>query len=87
MHHWLEDVHNSRLPELGKLCVPYFLMALGFYSSVEPTFVHWQRRCFIVGKILINVRILRDSSYIGIPLSKVSRRAQEISILNSLETT
>ena len=42
----------------GKLCVPYFLRALGFYSSVKPTFVSWQRRCFLVGKILINARIL-----------------------------
>ena len=71
----------------GKLCVPYFLRVLGFYSSVEPTFVSWLGRCFIVGKILINVCILWDSSHIGIPLTRVNHRVQDISIQGSLETT
>ena len=31
-------------------------------------------------KILINVRILQDSSYIGIPLTRVNRKVQYISI-------
>ena len=30
----------------------------GFYSSVELTFVSWQRRYFLVEKILINDHIL-----------------------------
>ena len=64
----------------GKLCIPYFLGALGFYSSVESTFVSCLGRCFLMGKILINTRMLRDSSHVGIPLTRVDRGAQDISM-------
>ena len=37
-----------------------FLRALGFYSNVESTSVSCVGRCFLIGKIIINVRILRD---------------------------
>ena len=37
---------------------------MGFYSSVELTF-SWRGRSFLVGKILINTRILRDPSLWG----------------------
>ena len=57
-----------------------FLMVLGFYSGVESTFVSWVRRCFLVWKIFINVRILRDSSYIRTLLTEANRRVQDISI-------
>ena len=72
---------------LGKLCVPYFLRVLGFYSDVESNSISWARRCFLMGKILINVRILWDSSHIRIPLTKVNCRVQDISIQDSLEFT
>ena len=64
----------------GELCVPCFLRAWGFYSSVEPTPISWIRKCFLMGKILKNVHILRDSSHIGILFTKVNRRVQDISI-------
>ena len=35
---------------------------------------------FLVGKILINVYILQDSFLIGIPLTKVNRGVQNISL-------
>ena len=59
----------------GKLCIPFFLKVLGFYSSVEPTFVSCLGRCFLIGKILINVCILQDSSHVGTPLTRVNRGA------------
>ena len=59
----------------GKLCIPFFLRVLGFYSSVGPTFVSCLGRCFLMGKILINVCILRDSSHVGTPLTRVNRGA------------
>ena len=49
------------------------LRALDFYNSVEPTFVFCLERCFLMRKILINARILRDSSHFGIPLTRVNR--------------
>ena len=33
-----------------------------------------------MGKILINTRMLRDSSHVGIPLTRVDRGAQDISM-------
>ena len=47
-----------------------------FYSSVELIFVSWRRRYFLIKKILINARILRDSFLVEIPLFK----AQDISM-------
>ena len=47
-----------------------------FYSSVELIFVSWRRRYFLIKKILINARILRDSFLVEIPLIK----AQDISM-------
>ena len=64
----------------GELRVPCFLRAWGFYSSVESTPISWIRKCFLMGKILKNVHILRDSSHIGILFTKVNRRVQDISI-------
>ena len=69
------------------LCVPCFLRALGFYSSAEPTSVSCVGRCFSMGKIIINARILRDSFPFGILLIGVSCGTQVISIQNSLEPT
>ena len=40
----------------------------GFYSSIELTFVSWQRGSFLVGKIFINTCILRDPFLVGIRL-------------------
>ena len=42
----LKNVHNSIVPELGKLCIPRFLGVLGFYSSVEPTLVVLAKKMF-----------------------------------------
>ena len=63
----------------GKLCILYFLRVLGFYSNVEPTFVSWRGRGLLVGKILINTRILWDSSHIEILLTRVNCGEQDIS--------
>ena len=41
---------------------PCFFGAWSFYSSVKPTPISWARRGFLMGKILINIRILRDLS-------------------------
>ena len=54
------------------------MRVLGFYSSVELTFVSWQRRSFLVGKILSNARILRDPFLEEIPLIRVNRVMQGI---------
>ena len=45
----------------------------GFYSSVELTSVPWQTRSFLVGKILINARILRSPFLVEILLTRVDR--------------
>ena len=42
-----------------------------FYSSVELTFVFWRGRPFLVGKILINTRILWDLFLMGTLLIRV----------------
>ena len=47
------------------------MRALGFYSSVELTFVSWWRMYFLVEKILINDRISRDSFLVEISLISV----------------
>ena len=52
----------------------------GFYSSVELTSVPWQTRSFLVGKILINARILQDPFLVGILLIRVNHRAQDVSL-------
>ena len=56
------------------------MRALGFYSRVMLTFVSWWRGSFLVGKILINTRILQDSFLVGIPLLGVGRGTQVISM-------
>ena len=56
------------------------MRALGFYSSVELTFVSWRRRSFLVGKILINTCILRDPFLVEIPLIRVNHVMQGISL-------
>ena len=64
-----------------KLHVPWLVRALeGFYSSVKLTFVSWWRRSFLVGKILINIRILRDLFLVEIPLIRVNHVMQGISL-------
>ena len=68
------------MPKLGELRIPWFVRALGFYSSVELTFVSWRRRSFLVGKILINTCILRDPCLVEIPLIRVNRVMQGISL-------
>ena len=42
----------------GKLLVPCFQGLWGFYSSVEPTSISCVGRRFLIGKIIINGRIL-----------------------------
>ena len=49
----------------------------GFYNSVELTFISWRRRTFLVGKILINTRILWNPFLIGIPVIRVNRGVQD----------
>ena len=44
------------------------------------TFVTWLRGLFLVGKIFITTRILRDPFLVGIPLIRVSRGAQDVSL-------
>ena len=64
-----------------------FLRVLGFYSSVEPTFVSWWRMCFLGGKILINTCMLWDLFLIESSLTRVSCRVLDIFILGFLEIT
>ena len=56
------------------------MSALGFYSSVELTSVPWRRGSFLVGKILINSRILWDPFLVEILSIRVNYRAQDISL-------
>ena len=51
-----------------------------FYSSIELTFISWQRRSFLFGKILINTHILWDLFLIEIPVFRVNRGMQDISL-------
>ena len=48
------------------------------------TFISWQGRSFLIGKIFINTCILRDSFLIEIPFIRVSRRVQDISLYRYL---
>ena len=76
-----ELFHNSRVPKLGELCLPCFLRALSFYSSVEPTSVSCVRRFFLTRKIIINRHIsCWDSCHVGILLTRVNHETQVISI-------
>ena len=43
-------------------------------------FVPWHRGLFLVGKIFINTCILWDPFLVGIPLIRVSREAQDVSL-------
>ena len=47
----------------------------GGYSSIELTFMSWRRGSFLVGKILVNACILRDTFLIGTLLIRVNRGA------------
>ena len=51
-----------------------------FYSSVELTFVSWQRKSFLVRKNLINTCILQDLFLIEILVFRVNRGVQDISL-------
>ena len=53
---------------------------MSFYSCIELTSIHFHRGPFLVGKIFINTRVLRDYSLVGIPLIGVSRGAQDVSL-------
>ena len=55
-------------------------MLWGFYNSVELTSVPWRRGSFLVGKILINMRILQDPFLIGILLIRVNSEVQDVSL-------
>ena len=70
----LENFHNSRVPEMGELCVPWFVRALGFYSSMGLAFVPWLRRSFLVGEIFFNSRILRDPFLIRLSWLELNMR-------------
>ena len=71
----------------GELCVPCFLRAWGFYSRVEPTFVSWPKRYFLMEKNPNKCTyFVRFFPYRG-SLTMVNRRAQDISIQGSLEVT
>ena len=58
--------HNSRVPKLWWIMRTLFFESLGFYSSVEPTFLSCVGRLFLMEKIIIDGRILRDSFHIRI---------------------
>ena len=84
----LENFSQLQSARVGvKLCVPCFLRALGFYSGAELTSVSYVGRCFLMGKIIINVHILRDPSHVGTLLIRVNHGTQVISIQDSLEST
>ena len=79
----LESFRNSRVPELGKLCVPWFVMVLGgFYSNLGLTFIPWLRRCFLVEEILFNSHILWNPFLVGLPLIRVNHGEQDIFLYN-----
>ena len=70
--------HNSRMLERGKLCIPWLVRVLRFYSSRVLTSPSWIRSFFLLGVSL--GRILRDPFLIGIPLDFTKRREQVISL-------
>ena len=51
-----------------------------FYNSMRLIFVLWLRRSFLLGEIFFNSRILRDHFLIGLPLIRVNRGVQDISL-------
>ena len=58
--------HNSRMSELGELCVLWVVRVLGFLQQHGLTFVSWLRRSFPVEKIFFASHILRDHFLIGL---------------------
>ena len=44
------------------------------------TSVPWHRGSFLIGKISINTRILRDPFLVGIPLIRVNHGVQDVSL-------
>ena len=50
----------------GELLVPCFQGLWGFYSSVEPTSISCVGRRFLIGKIIINGRILQNPPHVRI---------------------
>ena len=52
----------------------------GFLQQVGLTFVPWHEGFFLVEKIFITTHILRDPFLVGIPLIRVSREAQDVSL-------
>ena len=56
------------------------MRVLGFYSSIGLTSVPWHRRPFLVGKIFMNACILQDPFLVGIPLIRVNRGVQDVSL-------
>ena len=52
----------------------------GFYSSIGLTSIPWLRRSFLVGEILFNSHILRNSFLVGLLFIRVIRGAQDISL-------
>ena len=82
-----ENFYNTRVLELGKITRTLICEGFwSFYNSVELTLISWWRGYFLVEKILINTRNLRDPFLIGIPSIVVGCRVQDISILGFLET-
>ena len=68
----LENLCNSRVPKLGENYAYLGLQGFWrFYSSIGLTIIPWPRRCFLVGEILFNSRILRNSFLIGVFLTRV----------------
>ena len=56
------------------------MRVLGLYSSIGLISVPWLRRSFLVREILFNSRILQNPFLVGLPLIKVNRGAQDISL-------
>ena len=52
----------------------------GFYSSIGLTLIPWLRRCFLVGEILLSLRILWNPFLIGVFLIRVYHGQQGILI-------
>ena len=77
----LENLCNSRVPKLGENYAQLGLRGFwGFYSSIRLTLVPWPKRRFLVGEILFNSRILQNSFHIGVFLTRVFHRVQDILI-------
>ena len=52
----------------------------GVFMVGKVDIVPWHRGLFLVGKIFITTRILRDPFLVGIPSIRVSRGAQDVSL-------